>query len=268
MSVSPIVRLNRVSFIRDSTVILHDMSLQINPGEHWAIIGLNGSGKTSLVSIINGYHQPSKGEAIVLGRRFGATDLRELRRFIGECSSEIRDMVHNWEPVRDIVLSGKFASIGLYESPSLKDRKRADELMDFFGLSRLSDRPFSTLSNGEQQKTIIARALMPEPSLLVLDEPCAGLDLKAREELLDSVQRMGASPGGPALIYITHHIEEIVPAMTHALALRQGRIVAQGAKKEVLTDNVLSKVFGVHIEVRERDGRLWPTILKPKMKLS
>lgn len=264
MSVSPIVHLNRISFIRGSTAILHDVSLQINPGEHWAIIGPNGSGKTSLVSIINGYHQPSEGEAMVLGRRFGATDLRELRRFIGECSSEIRNMLHDQEPVRDIVLSGKFASIGLYESPTSKDREHADELMDFFGLSGLSDRPFRTLSNGEQQKTIIARALMPEPSLLVLDEPCAGLDLKAREELLDSVQRMGATPGGPALIYITHHIEEIVPAITHTLALRQGRVVAQGAKNEVLTDDVLSRVFGVNIEVRESDGRLWPVILRSK----
>jgi iron complex transport system ATP-binding protein len=136
--------------------------------------------------------------------------------------------------------------------------------MDFFGLSGLSDRPFRMLSNGEQQKTIIARALMPEPSLLMLDEPCAGLDLKAREELLDSVQRMGATPGGPALIYITHHIEEIVPAITHALALRQGRVVVQGAKKEVLTGDVLSRVFGVNIDVRESDGRLWPVVLRSK----
>jgi iron complex transport system ATP-binding protein len=105
---------------------------------------------------------------------------------------------------------------------------------------------------------------MPEPSLLMLDEPCAGLDLKAREELLDSVQRMGATPGGPALIYITHHIEEIVPAITHALALRQGRVVVQGAKKEVLTGDVLSRVFGVNIDVRESDGRLWPVVLRSK----
>lgn len=162
------------------------------------------------------------------------------------------------------MLSGKFASIGLYESPTSKDWQRADELMDFFGLSGLSDRPFRTLSNGEQQKTIIARALMPEPSLLVLDEPCAGLDLKAREELLDSVQRMGTTPGGPALTYITHHIEEIVPAITHALALRQGRVVAQGAKKEVLTDKVLGRVFGVRINVYENGGRLWPVVLRSK----
>ena len=124
-------------------------------------------------------------------------------------------MLHNGESVRDIVLSGRFASIGLYDPPTLEDEERADKLIGFFGLSFLRDRPIKTLSNGEQRKTIIARALMPEPELLLLDEPCSGLDPKAREELLESVQKMCEMPGGPTLIYITHHIEEIVPAITH-----------------------------------------------------
>jgi iron complex transport system ATP-binding protein len=241
---------------------LKDVSLCINPGEHWAILGQNGSGKTSLISIINGYHFPSEGKAEVIGQRFGSTDLRELRRSIGECSSEIRNMLHQWESVRDIVLSGRFASIGLYESPTLVDEERARKLMDLFGISLLGGKPFSTLSNGEQQKTIIARALMPEPKLLLLDEPCAGLDPRAREDLLNSVQRMFEQPGGPTLIYITHHIEEIMPAITHALALRQGRVLAKGERKEVLTGKVLSRTFDISIEVQERDGRLWPFISK------
>lgn len=262
MSSYPVVRLSRVSFIRGSNTILHDISLRICRGEHWAIVGPNGSGKTSLISIINGYHRPSEGKAEVLGRRFGSTDLRELRRLIGECSSEIRNMVHDWEPVRDIVLSGRFATIGLYESPSGDDCTRAGGLLEFFGLSHMADRPFSGLSDGEQQKTLLARALMPAPALLVLDEPCAGLDLKAREELLDAVQRMGTAPDGPTLVYITHHIEEIVPAITHALALRKGRTVARGRREGVLTGEVLSRIFDVHIDVQERDGRLWPVVLK------
>ena len=222
------------------------------------------SGKTSLISIINGYHRPSEGEAEVLGKRFGSTDLRDLRRSIGECSSEIRNMVHNWEPVRDIVLSGRFASIGLYEPPSAEDCMRADGLLELFGLSGMRDRPFRELSDGEQQKALVARALMPAPGLLVLDEPCAGLDIKSREELLDAVQKMGAEPNGPTLIYITHHIEEIMPAITHALALRGGRVVAQGRRKDVLTGEVLSRTFEVRIELQEREGRLLPIIIKSK----
>jgi len=262
MPVNSIIQLNHMSFIRNGTVILKDINLRIDHGQHWAIIGQNGSGKTSLISIINGYHQPSEGKAEVLGKKFGSFDLRELRLHIGECSSEIRDMIHQWEPVRDIVLSGRFASIGLYEKPSAKDHERAVELLEFFGLSDMGDRSFRTLSDGEKQKTLLARALMPDPELLVLDEPCAGLDIKAREELLDAVQKMCVIPEGPALIYITHHIEEIIPEITHALALHKGRMIASGKREKVLTNEVLSKTFELPIEVHEKDGRLWPMILK------
>ncbi|VVB85058.1 putative branched-chain amino acid transport ATP-binding protein LivG [uncultured archaeon] len=257
---SPVVSLNHVTFIRSKKVILEDISLCINRGEHWAIVGQNGSGKTSLVSIINGYHRPSRGEAFVLGKKFGTTDLRELRRHIGVCSSEIRDMIHNQDSVKDIILSGRFASIGLYESPDAEDHQRASELMDFFGLSKMSDRAFDTLSNGEQQKTILARALIPEPALLVLDEPGAGLDLRSREELLNAVRRMCTMPGGPTLIFVTHHIEEIMPVITHALALRNGRVVAQGRKEDVLESGILTRTFDVPIELYEKGGRLWPVV--------
>jgi len=262
MHLNPIVRLDHVSFIRNSNRILQDIDLCIDDGQHWAIIGQNGSGKTSLISIINGYHQPSEGKACVLGKKFGSTDLRELRLHIGECSSEIRNMIHQWEPVRDIVLSGKFASIGLYESPSAKDHKRACDLIDIFGLSDMSDRRFETLSDGEKQKTLLARALMPEPELLLLDEPCAGLDIKAREELLNAVQKMTVMEGGPTLIYITHHIEEILPSITHVLALRKGKVIASGAREEVLTNEVLSRTFEVPVELHKKGGRLWVVVYK------
>lgn len=260
---NPVVRLSHVSLVRNNKTVLQDISFCINRGEHWSILGPNGSGKTSLVSIINGYHQPSEGETWVLGKKFGSTDLRELRRNIGECSSEIRDMVHDWESVNDIVLSGRFGSIGLYESPSMADLERSSFLMEFFGLS--GDRQFRTLSFGEQQKTLIARAMMPEPDLLVLDEPCAGLDPRAREELLDAVQEMCLMPGGPTLIYVTYHIEEIMPAITHTMALRDGSIVACGPKKEVLTGEVLSRTFDLSICLNENGGRLWPVILKGRV---
>ncbi len=262
MTLQPVVRLDHISFVRDHTTILRDISLRIEKGQHWAIIGPNGSGKTSLISIINGYHQPSEGKAEVLGRRFGRTDLRELRLHIGEASSEIRNMLHTHDSVADIVLSGRFATIGLYEIPSSKDMDRAGYLMEFFGLSDMADRPFNILSGGEQQKTLIARALMPEPELLVLDESCAGLDPGAREELLDAVRKMCETPGGPALILVTHHIEEIIPPVTHVLALRQGRVVAKGAKKDVLTGDVLSRIFDLSFEVQERYGRFWAVVSK------
>ncbi|MCX9082019.1 MAG: ABC transporter ATP-binding protein [Candidatus Methanoperedens sp.] len=262
MPLYPVVFLDHISFMRNSVTILQDITLRIDQGQNWAIIGQNGSGKTSLISIISGYHHPSEGKAIVLGKKFGSADLRELRLRIGECSSEIRDSIHNWELVKDIVLSGKFASIGLYETPAPRDHERAAYLLDFLGLSDKSDRRFMTLSEGEKQKNLLARALMPEPELLVLDEPCAGLDLKAREELLDAVQEMCMKKEGPALIYITHHIEEIIPAITHALTLRKGKIVASGRKEEVLTDEVLRETFKVPIELYEKEGRIWPMILK------
>lgn len=257
-----IVNLDRISFIRNNTTILHDISLKINRGQHWAIIGPNGSGKTSLVSIINGYHWPSEGTAEVLGKRFGSTDLRELRRHIGECSSEIMNMVHNRDSVMDIVLSGRFASIGLYETPAAGDFDRAQELLEFFGLSEVSERLFGVLSDGEKQKTIISRALMPDPELLVLDEPCTGLDLKAREELLDAVENMCTATGGPTMIYISHHIEEIIPPITHALAIRKGEVVARGTKEDVLTGEVLSETFDIPIELVKRNGRFWPVVSK------
>ena len=262
MPLYPIVRLDHITFIRNGKVILNDISLCIDHGQHWVIIGQNGSGKTSLISIINGYHQPSEGKARVLGKKFGSTDLRELRLKIGECSSEIRDMIHNRETVRDIVLSGRFASIGLYEKPDSKDHERADYLLDFLGISDMAGRRFNTLSDGEKQKTLLARALMPEPELLVLDEPCAGLDLKAREGLLDAVQEMCTKREGPTLIYITHHIEEIIPAITHALTLRNGRVIASGKREDVLTNAVLTETFEVPVKLHEKAGRLWPMIMK------
>ena len=262
MPLNSIVHLDHLSFIRYGTVILKDINLRIDHGQRWAVIGQNGSGKTSLISIINGYHQPSEGKAEVLGRKFGSFDLREMRLHIGECSSEIRDMIHQWELARDIVLSGRFASIGLYEKPDSKDHERAAYLLDFLGMLDMAGRRFNTLSDGEKQKTLLARALMPEPELLVLDEPCAGLDLKAREELLDAVQEMCTTEGGPTLIYITHHIEEIIPAITHALALRNGRVIASGKREYVLTNAVLSETFEVPVKLHERAGRLWPMVMK------
>ncbi|NIA03244.1 MAG: ATP-binding cassette domain-containing protein [Nitrospirae bacterium] len=262
MHAGSIISFDHVHFINNGKNVLKDITLQVAPDQHWAIIGPNGSGKTSLVSIMNGYHQPSKGKVEVLGHRFGYTDLRELRCHIGECSSEIRNMIHPGDSIIDIVLSGKFGSIGLYQRPGTEDMGRAHELMAFLGLSHLADQLFMTLSLGEQQKVLIARAMMPDPELLVLDEPCEGLDIKAREDLLDALQIMCSSPDGPTLIFVTHRIEEIIPAITHVAALNQGMVIAQGSKSNMLNNAVFSSVFDMKIEIQCNDGRYWPTVIK------
>lgn len=262
MALYPIVCLDHVSFIRNGTRILKDIDLSIDHGQHWAIMGKNGSGKTSLISIINGYHHPSEGKARVFGEKFGSVDLRELRRRIGTYSDEIHDMIHTEDSGEDIVISGKFASIGLYEEPEPEDHIRADFLFDFFGIKDMKKHRFATLSDGEKQKILLARALMPEPELLILDEPCSGLDIKAREDFLDSLQKTCSINGGPTLVYVTHHIEEVISAITHAAAMKGGRVLASGKKEDVLTDEVLSKTFDVSIKLHKKGGRIWPIIIK------
>jgi len=262
MIIESVILFDHVHFIRNGCTVLKDINLKIPPNQNWAIIGPNGSGKTSLISIINGYHQPSEGKVEVLGHRFGSTDLRELRCLIGECSSEIRNMIHPGDAVMDIVLSGKFGSIGLYQRPGTEDLGRARELMAFLGLSHLADHSFRTLSLGEQQKVLIARAMMPDPKLLVLDEPCEGLDIKAREDLLDALQIMCSSPDGPTLIFVTHRIEEIIPAITHVAALKQGMVIAQGLKSDMLNDAVFGTIFAMAVEMKCNGGRYWPAVIK------
>jgi iron complex transport system ATP-binding protein len=262
MHAGSIISFDHVHFINNGKSVLKDITLQVAPDQHWAIIGPNGSGKTSLVSIMNGYHWPSKGNVEVLGHRFGSIDLRGLHCQIGECSSEIRNMIHPGDTVIDIVLSGKFGSIGLYQRPGIEDIGRARELITFLGLSHLADQPFRTLSLGEQQKVLIARAMMPDPKLLVLDEPCEGLDIKAREDLLDALQTMCSSPDGPSLIFVTHRIEEIIPAITHVAALKKGMVIAQGLKSDMLNEAVFDTIFGMKVEMQCNGGRYWPTVIK------
>ncbi|MBE0524102.1 MAG: ABC transporter ATP-binding protein [Methanosarcinales archaeon] len=268
MITESVILFDHVHFIRNGCTVLKDINLNIPPNQNWAIIGPNGSGKTSLISIINGYHQPSKGKVEVLGHMFGSTDLRELRCHIGECSSEIRNMIHPGDKVLDIVLSGKFGSIGLYQRPRTEDLGRARELTVFLGLSHLADQPFRTLSLGEQQKVLIARAMMPDPELLVLDEPCEGLDIKAREDLLDALQNMCSSPEGPTLIFVTHRIEEIIPAITHVAALKQGMVIVQGPKSDVLNEAVFSDIFDMEVEMKCNGGRYWPAVIKGSARSS
>ncbi|MEH7345423.1 ABC transporter ATP-binding protein [Bacillus sp. JJ1532] len=257
-----IVTFKNVSWRRNGEEILSNLNWSIGQNEHWAILGLNGSGKTSLLNIVTGYQFPTAGEVAVLGNIFGKTNLPELRREIGFVSSSLDRFSNslNHETVEDIVLSGKFASIGLYEEVSTKDVEKAESIINSLRLDYLKGKHFRLLSQGEKRRVLIARALMSNPKLLILDEPCTGLDVLSREEVLFLIKAIVNN--NCHLIYVTHHIEELVEEITHALLLRDGKIVAAGPKREVLTDELLSETFKTPVGVRWEEDRPWLTVKK------
>ncbi|NGQ97352.1 ABC transporter ATP-binding protein [Brevibacillus sp. SYP-B805] len=256
------IELNGVSWRRGERLILRDIHWRIEPGQHWCLFGLNGSGKTTLLNIINGYIWPTQGEVTVLGKRFGQVDVRELRKWIGLVSLSLQQKFYGYEPVEEIVMSGKFASIGLYDVPSDEDRQRADDLLVRMGCAALRGRSYQTLSQGEQQRVLIARALMASPKLLILDEPCSGLDVLAREQLLQMIGQLADEPDAPTLLYVTHHLEEILPCFSHTLLLKEGSVYRAGATTEILTSDCLSGFLGVPVDVREWNGRYFSMILE------
>ncbi|MBI2597217.1 ABC transporter ATP-binding protein [Candidatus Daviesbacteria bacterium] len=236
------IKLTGVSLARNKRVILEDLNWEVKKGEHWAVLGGNGAGKTMLLKMLSGYLWPSKGEIFVLGKKFGEVDLSALRQTIGWVSFDLQKVVGEVSAC-EVVLSGYFASIGLYKKPTEQILKRADKLLKFVGLKEHKDNLFSHLSYGEQKKILIARSLISKPKLLLLDEPCSGLDMKAREEFLLFVDKVAKQKNGPTIILVTHHLEEIIPGMTHVLALKQGQIVGKGEKREILTEALIKKVF-------------------------
>ncbi|WRO22085.1 ABC transporter ATP-binding protein [Metallumcola ferriviriculae] len=255
--VEAIIEMQGVSWIRDGIKILKGIEWQVRPGENWAVMGLNGSGKTTLLDIINGYIYPSLGRVTVLGHTFGASDLREMRKSIGLVSSSLQEKLYLNETAAEIILSGCFATIGLYQLPGDKEKHRAEEIMAELECSHFAHRRYKTLSQGERQKVMIGRALASSPDLLILDEPCSGLDLFAREQLLDTVERISRIENPPTLIYVTHHAEEILPAFSHTLLMRRGETFAAGETGAILTGDSLSEFFERPVAVKWRDGRAW-----------
>lgn len=254
---SSVIELTHVFLYRGDRVILTDLTWHVRRGDHWAVVGANGSGKTMMLKIATGYLWPSRGTVSVLGKRFGTIDLRELRTKIGWVSTALRDLIPPKDSTIDVVLSGRFASLGLWDPVTADDKTQAHELLSDFDCTRLATQSFGSLSQGEQQKILLARALLPSPRLLILDEPCSGLDLSARERLLQTVQQIGSQPEGPTLIFVTHHIDEIVPVFTHALVMQAGRILAQGIKEQVLTTPTLSQAFNVPVHIIKTNGRYY-----------
>jgi len=251
------IDVKNVSWQRDETTILDGIDWQVREGEHWCLVGLNGSGKTSLLKIISGYAWPTKGEVSVLDNLYGTVDLREVRKSIGWVSTSLMAQLHEHETAFRIILSGREATIGLFTAPAEEDVQYAQELLETFGCAALKNRPYDALSQGERQKVLIARALMARPRLLILDEPCTGLDLLSREQLLAMIEQIASQPNGPALVYVTHHIEEILPCFTHTLLLKAGKVERSGETEQVLTAEELSRFFGVSVDIRRSQGRTW-----------
>ena len=257
-SVSPILSVSGLAVSREGTRILDGIDWRIAPGEHWTILGANGSGKTSLLSALTGYLTPTEGEMDVLGQRYGASNWPELRKQIGIVSSSVRQQMADAEPALLSVVSGKYAMIDYWGRVKSADRAQALDILRQIDALHLAERPWRVLSQGERQRVLIGRALMARPRLLILDEPCAGLDPVAREHFLQFIDRLTArhaSKNTPTLLLVTHHVEEIVAGFSHVLALKAGRVLAAGKRAEVLTSGILSEAFGEPVRLVKRNGR-------------
>ena len=260
MAKPPILEVAGLTVVRGTTTILGGVDWRVRRGEHWAILGSNGSGKTSLLKSLTGYLSPTSGALTLLGQHYGDTDWRELRLHVGLVTSALQASIPPAEQAIETVVSGKYAQLDLWKQPTRVDRAESLRLLRFVGIAGLAAREWLFLSQGERQRILIARALMARPRLLILDEPCAGLDPVAREEFLRFIEALAGRRGGPALVLVTHHVEEITPAFTHALVLRAGSVFAAGPKERTVTSRVLSGAFGTSISVRGSRGRYQATV--------
>jgi len=261
MDMKHVIDIKQVSWRRQGKEILHDINWQVQEGEHWAVLGLNGAGKTTLLNMVNGYIWPTTGEVSILGNTFGQTDIQRMRRSIGWVSSSLGERINGRHLAEDIVVSGKFASVGLdFAEPESVDFVHAQELMALLRVDYTYGQHYEKLSQGEKQKILIARGLMANPSLLILDEPTNGLDFIAREELLHTIENFGYDQKAPTIVFVTHHIEEVLPIFTHTLLLENGTVFASGTRREVLTSEHMSKLYKRDIQVDWRQDRAWMTL--------
>lgn len=260
-----VLELENVTRRRDGKTVLNKVNWQVEKGEHWVLYGLNGAGKTSLLDLINAYIFPTEGKVSVLGLEFGKTYLSEkLRKQIGFVSSSLQQKISPYDNAYEVVLSGAYASIGLYEETTEAIDRKGVEILKELGCLEYANRTYETLSHGERQRVLIGRALMAEPALLVLDEPANGLDFIAREMLLETIEGIAKKPDAPTIIYVTHHIEEILPVFTKTLLLKDGAVFASGHTNELVTSEGLSAFFGMPVEVGWNQGR--PLLSKVKRK--
>ncbi|GAA1730754.1 ABC transporter ATP-binding protein [Aeromicrobium alkaliterrae] len=250
------IKLTDVSVIRSESVLLDRVDWKVREGERWIVLGPNGAGKTTLMQIASATTFPSSGEAKILGQVLGTVDLFELRTRIGHTSLTVADRLPPAESVRDAVLSAAHGVTGRWrEQYDEMDTAQADQIIGELGIAHLAGRTFGTLSEGERKRVLIARALMTDPEMIVLDEPAAGLDLGAREDLVASLANLASDDAAPVLVLVTHHVEEIPPGFTHVLMLRQGAVVAEGPIPSTLTAANLTRTFGTDLELTVADGR-------------
>ena len=251
-----VIRMEGVSVRRGDTTLLDSVDWAVELDERWVVLGPNGAGKTTLLRLAAADIHPSQGVVEILGSRLGRVDVFELRTRIGLSSAALGLRVPSDETVRDVVISAGYAVIGRWrERYDPLDAARADELLGALGLRGLGGRAYGTLSEGERKRALIARALMTDPELLLLDEPTAGLDLGGREDLVARLSLLANDADAPASVLVTHHVEEIPPGYSHGLLLRSGKVVAAGLLDDVLTDENLSATFGLPLVVQRRRGR-------------
>jgi len=257
----PLLELREVNYALNGRKILDTISWTIQKGEHWAILGPNGAGKTTLLRIVCGYLWPNRGGEV---RRKGQKmlDLRELRKSIGWVTSALTSNIPKWEQVLYTVLSGKFAQIGYLNfggrGPFKKDLMLAHQYLEELACGGLANLRFGDLSQGEQQRVLIARSRMAAPYLIILDEPCAGLDPQGREIFLASLQAMEKIETAPSFVYVTHHLEEIMPMFQKTMILKEGQAIACGRTADLLKARTMRQLYGLSVRIIKRNGRYWP----------
>ena len=253
---SAVLELADVTVRRGTTTLLDKVTWVVREGERWVVLGPNGAGKTTLLQLAAAQIHPTEGAAGVLGELLGTVDVFELRPRIGLTSAALAEKLPRQELVRDVVVSAAYGVLGRWrEAYDELDHERAADLLREVGVAHLAERTFGTLSEGERKRVQVARALMTDPELLLLDEPAAGLDLGGREDLVSTLSTLAFDPDAPATVLVSHHVEEIPPGFTHALLLRQGAVVAEGPVEEVLTERLLSSTFGMPLLLQHADGR-------------
>ncbi len=251
-----VIAVDRATVTRNGTDLLRRITWRVELDERWAVLGPNGAGKTTLLNLASARMHPTSGTVHLLGERLGRVDVGELRTRIGLSTVALHDRIPPDELVHDVVLTASWGVVGRFrEAYEGLDDTRAGALLDQLGVAPLARRTYGTLSEGERKRVQIARALMTDPEVLLLDEPAAGLDLGAREDLVRRLAELAADPDAPALVLVTHHVEEIPPGFSHAMLLREGTVVAQGLLRETITSDNLSRTFGVPLRVSYDDGR-------------
>ncbi|WP_310828896.1 ABC transporter ATP-binding protein [Paenibacillus pedocola] len=249
------ISLQHLTLRREQSLILDDVSLEMKQGENWVILGRNGSGKTTILEMMTGYLFPSSGSVEVLGYKYGQCDLREVRKEIGYIGPSLMEKLSLSDPVWEVVATGAYAYLRFYQAIPQQVQEQAVKLLEDMNLGELAYHPFGTLSQGERKKAMLARCLMANPKLLIMDEPCAGLDLYEREKMLAEIDKL--KQRNVSVVYVTHHVEEIVPLFSHVALIRDGKLAGSGPKEEVLTKDMILATFDIPVDVEWDNGRPW-----------